>query len=167
MKTATYIVHYSTDTPWLLQRLHSGRSGASQILCKLLFSICMINYIYIYINIYIYTHTHTHKAVQTPAHWYLSAITWLPRHMCYHPAVFFHHHLTVLSFPQRQIKCMFQKCYYFSLSTFLTIVYVWNCVTLNCIHWGVSVKALSSFPDIFTEWKKYTFMPLCLYQHAF
>jgi len=43
-----------------------------------------------------------------------SDAVWPPRHLCYHPAVFFRHPLIALSLPQQKFWLEFQECYFFN-----------------------------------------------------
>jgi len=59
---------------------------------------------------------------------------WLPRLLCYRPAVFCQLRLIAHSFPQGKIRNAFQNgCYFNFLTSFV------SCMTWNCVSRGVSV----------------------------
>jgi hypothetical protein len=117
------------DTSRHTQWLGSGNVGSSRIHCKSQLCIHVVGCMCVQKGV----------RVKRTATW--SAAAWQPLLLCYRPTVFFRrYNLTLLSFPQGNIRRGFQNCYfsYFFLKSEL----VWDCITWNCASLVVSVPGL-------------------------
>ena len=112
---------WSTDTPWLMQQLCSRRSGTSQNW------ICMWLTIYMFLKESSWNPSSQHAEI--PQHDHLLPVV-LPGSIILPPLAFIP--------TRKEIHHMFQKNY-FNFCCFLMIVWIWNCVTWNCISVGVSI----------------------------
>ena len=92
-----------------------------------------------YLYIYIYRGVQLKAEIQHTGIWLVTA--WWPYCLCYCPAVFVCYLLlSTLSFLEGKIQHAFQNVILLFISYFYKVAKVWNCVTLNCVSQGMSVR---------------------------
>ena len=96
------IGHANTDTPWIMQRIHSARSDTSWILHKSELSVHK-SQLYVYIQ-------GSPVEIQTPVYWNLIGCSMITHHLFYCALAFIcHFHLIMPSFPWGKVWRTSQK----------------------------------------------------------